>query len=156
MTASDFPIRVDQRGGVAVWTIDRPDRLNALSRAAVVALGQLAREAASNASIRAIILCGAGPRAFCAGADLKERSGMTEDEVRGHLDLYRTEFGAIDRSPKPVVAAIHGLALGGGLELALCCDLRIASADASIERLGVSPLHRLSFQSTAYQQLALG
>jgi methylglutaconyl-CoA hydratase len=129
---AEFPIRVDQRGGVAVWTIDRPDRMNALSRAAVVALGQLAREAAGNASIRAIVLCGAGERAFSAGADLKERQGMTEDEVRGQLDLYRTEFGAIDKSPKPVVAAIHGLALGGGLELALCCDLRVASADVQL------------------------
>jgi|HubBroStandDraft_4_1064222.scaffolds.fasta_scaffold153971_2 methylglutaconyl-CoA hydratase len=126
----DFPIRVDQRGSVAVWTIDRPDRMNALSRAALLALGQLAREAASNASIRAIVVCGAGDKAFCAGADLKERRSMTDDEVRAQLDLYRTELGAVDRSPKPVVAAIRGLALGGGLELALCCDLRVATSDA--------------------------
>jgi len=128
----DFPIRVDQRGSVAVWTIDRPDRMNALSREALVALGQLAREAASNASVRAIVLCGAGDTAFCAGADLKERRGMTEDQVRAHLDLCRTELWAIDRSPKPVVAAIRGLALGGGLELALCCDLRVAASDAQL------------------------
>jgi enoyl-CoA hydratase/carnithine racemase len=128
----DFPIRVDQRGSIAVWTIDRADRMNALSRAALVALGQLARAAASNASIRAIVVCGAGEKAFCAGADLKERRGMTEDEVRAQLDLCRTEFGAIDRSPKPVVAAIQGLALGGGLELALCCDLRVATPDAQL------------------------
>ena len=57
---------------------------------------------------------------------------MTEDEVRAQLDLCRTEFGAIDRSPKPVVAAIQGLALGGGLELALCCDLRVATPDAQL------------------------
>lgn len=132
MTGADFPIRVDQRGSVAVWTIDRPDRMNALSRAAIVALGQLAREVASNDSVRAVVLCGAGDRAFCAGADLKERRGMSEDDVRLQLDLYRTELGAIDRCPKPVVAAIQGLALGGGLELALCCDLRIASADSQL------------------------
>jgi enoyl-CoA hydratase/carnithine racemase len=128
----DFPIRVEQRGSVAVWTIDRPDRMNALSRAALLALGQLAREAASNASIRAIVICGAGDKAFCAGADLKERRSMTDDEVRAQLDLYRTELGAVDRSPKPVVAAIRGLALGGGLELALCCDLRVATSDAQL------------------------
>jgi enoyl-CoA hydratase/carnithine racemase len=58
--SDDFPIRIDQRGTVAVWTIDRADRMNALSRATLVALGQLAREAASNASVRAIVLCGAG------------------------------------------------------------------------------------------------
>jgi len=132
VTSDDFPIHVDQHGSVAVWTIDRPDRMNALSRATVIALGQLARDAASNASIRAIVLCGAGGKAFCAGADLKERRGMTEDEVRAQLDLYRSELGAIDQSPKPVVAAIQGLALGGGLELALCCDLRIASHDAQL------------------------
>jgi methylglutaconyl-CoA hydratase len=128
--SDDFPIRVDQRGSVAVWTIDRPDRMNALSRAALVALGQLARESASNASVRAIVLCGAGDKAFCAGADLKERRGMTDDAVREQLDLYRTELLAIDRSPKPMVAAIQGVALGGGLELALCCDLRVAAPNA--------------------------
>lgn len=132
MSSADFPIHVDQRGSVAVWTIDRPDRMNALSRAVVVALGKLAREVRFNDSVRAVVLCGAGDKAFSAGADLKERRGMTDDEVREQLDLYRSELGAIDRCPKPVVAAIHGLALGGGLELALCCDLRIAAADAQL------------------------
>jgi enoyl-CoA hydratase/carnithine racemase len=128
----DFPIRVDQRGSVAIWTIDRVDRLNALSRAAVLALGKLAREAAGNASIRAVVVTGAGDKAFSAGADLKERRAMSEDEVRAQLDLYRSEFAAIDRSPKPFVAAINGIALGGGLELALCCDLRVAASHAQL------------------------
>jgi enoyl-CoA hydratase/carnithine racemase len=128
----DFPVRVDQRGTVAVWTIDRPDRMNALSRAVVLALGKLAREASANASIRAVVITGAGDKAFSAGADLKERRGMSDDEVRAQLDLYRSEFGAIDRSPKPFVAALNGLALGGGLELALCCDLRVAAAHAQL------------------------
>jgi len=165
--SADFPIRVDQRGVVAVWTIDRPDRMNALSRAALVALGKLAREAASNASVRAIVLCGAGDRAFCAGADLKERRGMTEEEVRAHLDLCRTEFGAIDRSPKPVVAAIHGLALGGGLELALCCDLRVAAPNAELAlpetSIGIVPggggtqrLPRIVGEARAKEMVLLG
>lgn len=128
--SDDFPIRVEQRGAVAVWTIDRPDRMNALSRATLRAIGQLAREARSNESIRAIVVTGAGERAFCAGADLKERQSMTDVEVRGQLELYRSELGALDRSPKPVVAAINGAALGGGLELALACDLRVAAAHA--------------------------
>jgi methylglutaconyl-CoA hydratase len=127
-----FPVRVEQRGAVAVWTMDRADRMNALTRATLVALGQLAREAATNGSIRAIVITGAGDKAFCAGADLKERRGMSDDEVRALLDLYRAELAPIDRSPKPVVAAINGVALGGGLELALCCDLRVAVAGAQL------------------------
>jgi enoyl-CoA hydratase/carnithine racemase len=130
--SESFPIRVEQRSAVAVWTIDRLDRRNALSRAALLAFGKLAREAASNASIRAIIVTGAGDVAFCAGADLKERQAMDENDVRAQIDLYRSELGALDRSPKPVVAAINGAALGGGLELALCCDLRVASVHARL------------------------
>ncbi|HEY5145468.1 MAG TPA: enoyl-CoA hydratase-related protein [Polyangiaceae bacterium] len=128
----DFPIRVEQRGTVAVWVLDRPTRMNALSRAALIALGALSREAATNASIRAIVITGAGDKAFCAGADLKERQSMTEDDVRAQIDLYRAELGPLDRCPKPVVAAINGLALGGGLELALICDLRVAAAHAEL------------------------
>lgn len=139
----DFPVRVDQRGAIAIWTLDRHDRMNALSRAALVALGKLAREAAANASIRAIVLTGAGDKAFCAGADLKERRTMTDDEVRFQIELYRSELGAIAASPKPVVAAINGAALGGGLELALACDLRIAASHAELglpeTSLGIIP-----------------
>jgi methylglutaconyl-CoA hydratase len=141
--SEDFPVRVDQRGTVAVFTLDRPDRANALSRATLLALGKLAREAATNASIRAIVVTGAGDRVFCAGADLKERRAMSENEVRAQLALYRTELGPLDRSPKPVVAAINGAALGGGLELALCCDLRVAAAHAQLgfpeTSLGIIP-----------------
>ncbi|HXX70089.1 MAG TPA: enoyl-CoA hydratase-related protein [Polyangiaceae bacterium] len=141
--SDDFPVRVDQRGTVAIWTLDRRDRMNALSRDALLALGKLAREAAVNPSIRAIVLTGAGDKAFCAGADLKERRKMTDDEVRFQIDLYRSELGAIDESPKPVVAAINGAALGGGLELALACDLRVAASHAELglpeTSLGIIP-----------------
>jgi enoyl-CoA hydratase len=141
--SDDFPIRVEQRGAVAVWTINRPDRMNALSRSVLFALGTLGRDAAANASIRAIVVTGAGDRAFCAGADLKERQAMTDDDVRVQLDLYRSELAPLDRSPKPVVAAINGIAVGGGLELALLCDLRIAAAHAELgfpeTSLGIIP-----------------
>jgi enoyl-CoA hydratase/carnithine racemase len=117
--------------------------MNALSRDTLFALGASAREAQSNDSVRAIVLTGAGDRAFCAGADLKERQAMSDDDVRRQLDLYRSELGAIDRSTKPVVAAINGAALGGGLELALCCDLRVAAAHATLglpeTSLGIIP-----------------
>src|SRR5450631_2100157 len=137
------PIRVDQRGSVAIWTIDRQDRSNSLSRDTLLAFGRLTRECVSNASIRAIVITGAGEKAFCAGADLKERQGMSENDVRVQVALYRSELGPLDRSPKPVVAAINGAALGGGLELALCCDLRVAASHAQLglpeTSLGIIP-----------------
>ncbi len=126
----EFPVRVEQRGAVAVWTLDRPDRMNALSRAMLEAIGKLSREAATNASVRAVVVTGAGDKAFCAGADLKERRTMSDEDVRSLLDLYRSELGPLDRLPKPVVAALNGVAFGGGLELALACDLRVAAAGA--------------------------
>ena len=141
--SEDFPVRVEQQGGVAVWTIDREARANALSRPTLIAFGKLAREAADNPSIRAVVVTGAGDKAFCGGADLKERQGMSENEVRVQGGLYRTELGPLDRSPKPVVAAINGAALGGGLELALCCDLRGAASHAQLglpeTSLGIIP-----------------
>jgi methylglutaconyl-CoA hydratase len=165
--SEEFPVRVEQRGGVVVWTIDRPDRMNALSRAVLTSLGSLSREAVANPSIRAIVIAGAGDRAFSAGADLKERQGMSENDVRAQIDLYRSELGPLDRSPKPVVAAINGLALGGGLELALCCDLRVAAATAEFglpeTSLGIIPgaggtqrLPRIVGEGRAKEMILLG
>ena len=136
-------IRVDQRGSVAIWTIDRPDRSNSLSRETLLSFGRLAREAIANESVRAIVITGAGDKAFCAGADLKERQGMTENDVRRQVELYRSELGPLDRSPKPVIAAINGVAYGGGLELALVCDLRVGAAHCKVglpeTSLGIIP-----------------
>jgi len=125
-------VRVERQGPLAVWTIDRPDRLNALDRATVRELGRLCREAAEDRSLRAIIVTGSGDRAFCAGADLKERQGMTDEDVRDFLGLYRASFSAIDRLPVPTIAAINGVAFGGGLELALACDFRVMHRTAQI------------------------
>jgi methylglutaconyl-CoA hydratase len=167
MADDSFPVDVDQRGNVLVWTIARPDRMNALSRATLYALGKLAREAATNDSVRAIVITGAGDKAFCAGADLKERQGMTEDDVRVQVGLYRSELGLIDRSPKPVIAALNGVAFGGGLELALMCDLRVAAPHASLglpeTTLGIIPgaggtqrLPRIVGEARAKEMILLG
>jgi len=136
-------VTVERRGGIAVWTIDRPDRRNALSRSVVREIGRLAREGARDPSLRAVIVTGAGDQAFCAGADLKERQGMVEEEVRDFLSLYRVCFRDLEAMPVPVIAAIEGVAFGGGLELALSCDLRIASRTATMglteTSLGIIP-----------------
>ncbi len=167
MSDEAFPIKTEQRGTVAVWTIDREARMNALSRATLLAFGKLAREAAENASIRAIIVTGAGEKAFCAGADLKERQGMSENDVRVQVELYRAELGPLDRCTKPVVAAINGAAFGGGLELALICDLRVAAKHAMLglpeTTLGIIPgaggtqrLPRIVGEARAKEMILLG
>ncbi|MCB9616528.1 MAG: enoyl-CoA hydratase/isomerase family protein [Sandaracinus sp.] len=138
MSDLEHGVTVERHGAVAVWTLDRPDRMNALGRATVRELGRLAREARTDTSIRAVVLTGRGDKAFCAGADLKERQGMNEEDVRDFLGLYRAAFDAIDRLPKPVIAAINGVAFGGGLELALACDLRVMASSAKVGLTEVS------------------
>lgn len=124
------PVLLERRNAVAVVTLNRPDRMNALSRQTLLELGRIGRELVADRDVRAIVIAGSGDRAFCAGADLKERRTMNEVQIREQLHLYRTELGWIDPSPVPVAAAINGVALGGGLEIALMCDLRIASQSA--------------------------
>ncbi len=127
---SDSPLLCERRGGLALLTLNRPDAANSLSRAMVLELGRAGRELTADPTLRAIVLTGAGDRVFCAGADLKERRGMADDDVRRQLLLYRTELFWLRTAPVPVVAALNGAALGGGLELALLCDLRLAAEDA--------------------------
>jgi methylglutaconyl-CoA hydratase len=124
------PVRLERRGRIAVVTLDRPERMNALSRASVEALGRIGRELTTDEGVSACVLTGAGEKAFCAGADLKERAGMSEDEVREQLALYRSELAWFGEAPFVTVAALNGVALGGGFELALGCDLRVAAENA--------------------------
>ncbi len=152
---------------VGIITLKRPERANALSRELVGELGRLGRELSEDAELSAIILTGSGQRAFSAGADLKEREHLSESEVLAVLDSYRSELGWLDPCPIPVVAALNGVALGGGLELALMCDLRVMASHAELgfpeTGLGIIPgaggtqrLTRLVGEGRAKELILLG
>jgi enoyl-CoA hydratase/carnithine racemase len=136
-------LRSEDRGAVRLLTIDGEKQLNVLSRALVAELGEEAARAASDAAVRAVVITGAGDKAFCAGANLKERQGWTEDDVRRWLVELHEGLRAIERCPKPWIAAVNGLALGGGCELSLACDLRVVDPLAQLGltevKIGVIP-----------------
>ncbi|MBN8225947.1 enoyl-CoA hydratase/isomerase family protein [Corallococcus macrosporus] len=135
--------KVDARGAIEIWTIDGESRRNAISRAMHRELDALVARVSSGRAVRAVILTGAGDKAFCAGADLKERTTMSEDEVRAFLNGLRVTLRAIEKSDCVFIAAINGAAFGGGTELALACDLRIASPATEMGltevKLGIIP-----------------
>jgi enoyl-CoA hydratase/carnithine racemase len=142
MSEAALPVLLEIRDGVATITLSRPQAANALSMELVGALGHMFSRARVDESVRAVILTGAG-KAFCAGADLKERRAMTLEETRSFLRLLNSVVDAVAAFPKPVIAAINGAAFGGGLELALACDLRLAAEGAEMglveTRLGIIP-----------------
>jgi enoyl-CoA hydratase len=136
-------IDVTRDGTVAVVTIDREEALNALDVATLTELCDRLRELAGSDSVRAVVLTGAGEKAFAAGADIKYMSGLNEDGARAWGALGHETTRLIESMPKPVIAAINGFALGGGCELALACDFRYASARAKLGQpeinLGIVP-----------------
>jgi enoyl-CoA hydratase len=111
-------------------TINRPDKLNALNKVVMEELNTVTDEVYNNDEIRSVILTGAGPKAFVAGADISEFLGLSVDEGKGLAQKGQKIFKKIEESPKPVVAAVNGFALGGGCELAMACHFRIASTNA--------------------------
>ncbi|MES1041050.1 enoyl-CoA hydratase [Peribacillus simplex] len=129
--------------GIALVTLNRPDAANALSTELLHCLVEGLEELKSDSNLRTVIITGAGEKAFCAGADLKERAGMNEDKVRETVKLIGDTITAVENLPVPVIAAINGSAFGGGLELALACDIRIASETAKVglteTSLGIIP-----------------
>jgi enoyl-CoA hydratase/carnithine racemase len=136
-------LRAETQGAVRVLTIDKEPQLNVLSRALVAELAAQAMAAAGEQQIRAVVITGAGEKAFCAGANLKERADWTENDVRRWLVELHASFREIEKCGKPWIAAVNGLALGGGCELALACDLRVLDPAAQIglteTRIGVIP-----------------
>ena len=111
-------------------TIDRPDKLNALNRKTVEEIGQAIKKAGSDNSIKAIIITGAGQKAFAAGADITELVVLSVEEGKILAQEGQDVYKSIETCPKPVVAAVNGFALGAGCELAMACHLRIASENA--------------------------
>jgi methylglutaconyl-CoA hydratase len=128
--SAEGPLSLRRVNGALIVSIEREDRRNALSLGTLEAFGNVFRHHLS-ADDRAVIITGSGARAFCAGADLKERREMSLDDVRAMLLRYRTDLAWLSTCPVPTIAAINGAALGGGLELALLCDLRVAAPHAS-------------------------
>lgn len=135
--------KVEARGAIEIWTIDGEGRRNAISRAMLQELASLVERVSASRATRVVILTGAGDKAFCAGADLKERSTMGEPEVRAFLEQLRRTLRAIEKSDCVFIAALNGTAFGGGTELALACDLRVAAPVAELGltevKLGIIP-----------------
>ncbi len=134
---SDTLLRED-RDHVATITLNRPAVMNAINLDMLTALKEEIEGIRPDPAVRVVVITGAGDKAFSAGADLEERAGFDDDQVKEFLFRIGEVFNAIESLAKPVIAAINGVALGGGTELALACDIRIASANAT---LGLTETH---------------
>jgi len=159
-------VLLELQGRVALVTINRPDKRNALDGATRVRLIEVFDELAANPEVRAVVLTGAGDKAFVAGADISEFEGRSPiDQFR--VMSGRTVFDAADRFPKPLIAALNGFTLGGGCELAMACDIRLAADTARLGQpevnLGIIPggggtqrLPRLVGSGAAFKLLYTG
>jgi len=143
MSAEDV-LKVNISEGVALVTLNRPEVMNAINRELRLKLIETARELDTNADVTAVVFTGTGDRAFCAGADLKERGKKSTEQLYDERRFLRgRSISAVAGMAKPTIAAINGYALGGGCELALACDIRIASDTAKFGQpelgLGIIP-----------------
>lgn len=128
----DSPLLVADHGAVRVITVHRPEKLNALNAATLDALHAAFAAAAEDEAIRVVVLTGAGPKAFVAGADIAEMTTLSPVQARDFSLRGQRMMRAVETMPKPVIAMINGFALGGGLELAMSCHLRIAADVAKV------------------------
>ncbi len=134
---------VEEKNQAAVLTLNRPKVMNCLNFDLLFAVRDQIEALQFRSDIRSVIITGEGERAFCAGADLKERAGLTQDEVKKFILTIRNLLTAIQNLPIPVIAGVNGIALGGGTEVALASDIRIASDTATMglteTRLAIIP-----------------
>jgi enoyl-CoA hydratase len=134
---------MDVSDGIARITINRPDKLNALNATVIAELAEAAGEVETNDAIRGVVLTGAGPKAFVAGADISELAGQGPIDGKARAMAGQRMMRRFERCGKPVVAAVNGFALGGGCELAMACHLRLASENAKFGqpevKLGLGP-----------------
>lgn len=160
-------ILVEEQAGVAWVTLNRPAVRNALSRDVNTRLTDIALELDQKDSVRAVVLTGAGDKAFCAGADLKERKGVPASETGPYINAIATAIETWGEIRKPTICMMNGSAYGGGLELAMACDLRILVEGAEVGltevRLGIMPgaggtqrLPRLVGEARAKELILLG
>ena len=130
-------------GPIATVTINRPEALNALNLQVFTELHALLGRIGDDAAIRVVVLKGAGEKAFVAGADIREMAGMTRQQAEARSWNGMRLYDRMRRLPQPIIASVHGYALGGGMLIALACDIRIASTAASFGypeiRLGIFP-----------------
>lgn len=129
---TDSPLQIEDRGAVRIVTIHRPERLNALNSATIQALHAAADAAADDDRVRVLVLTGAGPKAFVAGADIAEMADLSPSQARDFALRGQRMMRRLETLPKPVIAMVNGFALGGGLELAMSCHLRIAADSARV------------------------
>jgi enoyl-CoA hydratase/carnithine racemase len=139
----DNVLLVEEEAGVVTLTLNRPNVMNSLNFPLLHAVREQIESVRFKADVRVIIITGSGEKAFCAGADLKERATLPPEKVKEFIFTIRNLFTSIEQLNKPVIAAVNGIALGGGTELALASDIRIASNNATMglteTRLAIIP-----------------
>ncbi|MGD9054491.1 MAG: enoyl-CoA hydratase [Desulfobacterales bacterium] len=136
-------LAVEQENSIVTLTLNRPEVMNSLNFPLLHALKEQIERLRFMRDVRVVIITAAGEKAFCAGADLKERATLPPEKVREYIFTIRNLFTSIEEMNKPVIAAVNGIALGGGTELSLACDIRIAATNATMglteTRLAIIP-----------------